>query len=26
METMADEGDPEVNLASEDFTIFYGNN
>ena len=26
METMADEGGPEVNLASEEFTIVYGNN
>jgi len=25
METMADEGGPEVNLASEEFTIVYGN-
>jgi len=26
METIADEGGPEVNLASEEFTIVYGNN
>jgi len=25
METIADEGGPEVNLASEEFTIVYGN-
>jgi len=25
MVTMADETDPEVNLASEEFTIVYGN-
>jgi len=26
IETIADEGGPEVNLASEEFTIVYGNN
>jgi len=25
MDTMVDEGGPEVNLASEEFTIVYGN-